>query len=71
MTNPVCFFAGMVYNYDQNGVHVDRQGWSLCVVVSLSSIFNSQMMVPSAGHFQDWDTWLENYSKQTEWTVNR
>ncbi|XP_041479195.1 MKRN2 opposite strand protein-like [Lytechinus variegatus] len=55
---------GVVYNYDDNGIHQDSSSWEQCVVIPLLSCHDYEMK-------QEWDTELHQLSMSSGWTQER
>ncbi|XP_064288276.1 MKRN2 opposite strand protein isoform X1 [Passer domesticus] len=55
---------GVVYSYDQEGVHRDGSGWEQCICVPL--------LQPDMGELlQQWDQLLEEFSREEAWLPHR
>ncbi|NXS35586.1 MKROS protein, partial [Pomatostomus ruficeps] len=57
-------FPGVVYNYDQQGVHRDAGGWEECICVPLVHPDVSELL-------QRWDELLEEFSLEEAWLPHR
>ncbi|NWX37308.1 MKROS protein, partial [Notiomystis cincta] len=56
--------AGVVYNYDQEGVHRATSGWEQCISIPL--------VQPDMGELlQQWDSLLEEFSLEEAWLPHR
>ncbi|NXY20864.1 MKROS protein, partial [Atrichornis clamosus] len=55
---------GVVYNYDQEGVHRDHSGWEQCISIPLVHPDMSELL-------QHWDTLLEEFSLEEAWLPHR
>ncbi|XP_028394117.1 MKRN2 opposite strand protein-like isoform X2 [Dendronephthya gigantea] len=59
---------GLVYNYDEGGVHVDSNlKWSICLAVNILEILKgcSSMIL------KHWDERLCEYSNKSKWTYDK
>ncbi|XP_074406254.1 MKRN2 opposite strand protein [Zonotrichia albicollis] len=55
---------GVVYSYDQEGVHRDARGWEQCISIPL--------LQPDAGQLlQLWDSLLQEFSLEEAWLPHR
>lgn len=60
----MCVFAGVVYSYDQEGVHRDASGWEQCISIPL--------LQPDTGELlQHWDSLLQEFSLEEAWLPHR
>ncbi|NXT15039.1 MKROS protein, partial [Prunella fulvescens] len=57
-------FAGVVYNYDQDGVHRDGSGWEQCISIPLLQPDMWELL-------QHWDKLLEEFSLEEAWLPHR
>lgn len=60
----VCVFAGVVYSYDQEGVHRDGRGWEQCISIPLLQPDMWELL-------QHWDSLLEEFSLEEAWLPHR
>lgn len=61
---PTAVFAGVVYNYDQEGVHRDGSGWEQCISIPLVQPDMWELL-------QQWDSLLEEFSLEETWLPHR
>lgn len=57
-------FAGVVYNYDAEGVHRAGTGWEQCISIPL-------VQPHMFGLLQQWDQLLEEFSAGEAWLPHR
>ncbi|NWT11849.1 MKROS protein, partial [Vireo altiloquus] len=57
-------FAGVVYNYDQEGVHRAASGWEQCISIPLLQPGMAELL-------QHWDELLEQFSLEEAWLPHR
>ncbi|XP_066414102.1 MKRN2 opposite strand protein [Molothrus aeneus] len=55
---------GVVYNYDQEGVHRDGRGWEQCISIPLVQPDMWELL-------QHWDSLLEEFSLEQAWLPHR
>ncbi|NWS04303.1 MKROS protein, partial [Motacilla alba] len=55
---------GVVYNYDQEGVHRDARGWEQCISIPLVQPDMWELL-------QQWDNLLEEFSVEEAWLPHR
>ncbi|NXG97991.1 MKROS protein, partial [Loxia leucoptera] len=55
---------GVVYNYDQEGVHRDGSGWEQCISIPLVQPDMWELL-------QQWDNLLEEFSLEETWLPHR
>ncbi|XP_030920626.1 MKRN2 opposite strand protein [Geospiza fortis] len=55
---------GVVYNYDQEGVHRDGRGWEQCISIPLVQPDMWELL-------QHWDNLLEEFSLEEAWLPHR
>lgn len=60
----MCVFAGVVYSYDQEGVHRDGRGWEQCISIPLLQPDMWELL-------QHWDSLLEEFSLEEAWLPHR
>lgn len=64
--------SGLVYNYDEHGVHIDQNtAWSLCVALNLSNIVDSGNDGSCMSTVQNWDDKLKIHSQKPDWSHER
>ncbi|NWR42922.1 MKROS protein, partial [Regulus satrapa] len=57
-------FAGVVYNFDEEGVHRDGSGWEECISIPLVQPDVWELL-------QHWDKLLEEFSLEEAWLPHR
>jgi len=57
-------FPGVVYNYDEEGVHRAETGWEQCISIPL-------VQPDMFGLLQQWDKLLEEFSAGEDWLPHR
>ncbi|NWW79226.1 MKROS protein, partial [Climacteris rufus] len=57
-------FAGVVYNYDQEGVHRAQSGWEQCISIPLVQPDMPELLL-------QWDDLLEEFSLEEAWLPHR
>lgn len=55
---------GIVYDFDEGGVHIGSSSWNLCVAASLINHITSQTA-------ELWDVLLDKYAKKSDWSSHR
>lgn len=60
----IAVFPGVVYNYDQEGVHRAASGWEQCISIPLVQPDMSELL-------QQWDDLLEEFSLEEAWLPHR
>ncbi|KAL3891616.1 hypothetical protein ACJMK2_003871 [Sinanodonta woodiana] len=55
---------GTVYDYDEDGVNINSQGWEKCVVLELTQHISGEFM-------KRWDEKLLGFSQHSDWTKYR
>ncbi|XP_001192106.3 MKRN2 opposite strand protein [Strongylocentrotus purpuratus] len=55
---------GVVYNFDEKGIHQDSSSWEQCVVIPLLGCHDYEMK-------QEWDAELHQFSMPSGWTPER
>lgn len=61
---PIAVFAGVVYNYDQDGVHRAGSGWEQCISIPLVQPDMWELL-------QHWDELLQEFSLEEAWLPHR
>lgn len=54
---------GMVYNFDELGLHADRTSWEQCIVVSIKNVIHF-----SRSESEIWDSKLQEMHLSGLWT---
>ncbi|NWV42538.1 MKROS protein, partial [Grantiella picta] len=57
-------FAGVVYSYDQEGVHRADRGWEQCISIPLVQPGMAELL-------QQWDHLLEEFAVEEAWLPHR
>ena len=69
MVLPSSETPGLVYNYDERGVHIDNNlTWPLCIAVDILSILKGYSTSVILKH---WDRILREHSEKSEWTCDK